>query len=68
MLVGVHWSQIKLTTGVIGKHMAVIEKLSDQSVDEQRKTAVETLLVWETIVTTFRQGWRRKFWKFLAAS
>jgi len=68
MLADVRWSQMKLINGVVGKHMAVIEKLSGQSVDEERKTAVETLLAWKAIVATSRKVWRRKFSKFPAAS
>ncbi|KAK3079229.1 hypothetical protein LTS18_005407, partial [Coniosporium uncinatum] len=61
MLADVPWSQMKLIDGVVGKHMAVIEKLSDQLVDEERNTAVETLLAWKAIVATSREEWRKKF-------
>jgi len=37
MLADVHWSRMKLINGVVGKHMAVIEKLSEQSVDGERE-------------------------------
>jgi len=60
MLADVHWSQMKLMDGVIGKRMAVIEKLSDQLVDEERETAVETLLAGKVIVTTSRKEWKAK--------
>jgi len=68
MLADVHWSQMKLINGGVGKHMVVIEKLSDQLVDKERKTAVETLLAWKAIVATSREEWRQKFSKFPAAS
>jgi len=72
MLADVHWSQMKLMNGVVGKHMAVIEKLSDQSVGGERESvcvcAVETLLAWKAIVATSREEWRKKFSKSPAAS
>jgi len=68
MLADVHWSQMRLANGVVGKYMAVIEKLSDQSVDVERETAVETLLAWKATVAASREEWREKFSKFLAAS
>ncbi|KAK3076630.1 hypothetical protein LTS18_012486 [Coniosporium uncinatum] len=61
MLADVGWSQMGLVIGVVGKRMAVTEELSDQLVDKERKTAVETLLAWKAIVATFRKGWREKF-------
>jgi len=67
MLADVQWSQMGLVIGVVGKRMAVIEKLSDQLVDEERENAVEMLLAWKAIVATSRKGWRRSS-KFPAAS
>jgi len=77
MLADVHWSQMKLMDGVIGKRMAVIEKLPDQSVggrERERESvcvcvrALETLLAWKAIVATSREEWRKKFSKSPAAS